>query len=39
MDRFQGWSCTPAVAEDLDLAGKRVVVIGSGSTAATLIPR
>ena len=24
--------------EDLDLAGKRVVVIGSGATAATLIP-
>ena len=24
--------------EDLDLTGKRVVVIGSGATAATLIP-
>jgi len=28
----QGWP------EDIDLAGKRVVVIGSGATAATLIP-
>jgi hypothetical protein len=27
-----------AVARDLDLTGKRVVVIGSGATAATLIP-
>jgi cation diffusion facilitator CzcD-associated flavoprotein CzcO len=24
--------------EDLDYAGKRVIVIGSGATAATLIP-
>jgi cation diffusion facilitator CzcD-associated flavoprotein CzcO len=39
MDRFEG----PVVhseewPEDLDYAGKRVVVIGSGATAATLIP-
>jgi cation diffusion facilitator CzcD-associated flavoprotein CzcO len=39
MDRFRG----PVVhseewPEDLDFAGKRVVVIGSGATAATLIP-
>ena len=27
-----------APPQDLDLTGKRVVVIGSGSTAATLIP-
>ena len=27
-----------AVARDLDYTGKRVVVIGSGATAATLIP-
>ncbi len=39
MERFEGriihpqtWPC------DLDLAGKRVVVIGSGATAATLVP-
>ena len=32
-------SCTRSSGrDDLDLAGKRVVVIGSGSTAATLIP-
>jgi monooxygenase len=38
-DRFQGLVVHPQQwPEDLDLAGKRVVVIGSGSTAATLIP-
>ena len=37
-DRFQGVIVHPQRwPEDLDLAGKRVVVIGSG-TAATLIP-
>ncbi len=39
MDRFQGVVVHPQQwPEDLDLAGKRVVVIGSGATAATLIP-
>jgi monooxygenase len=39
MDRFQGTVVHPQRwPEDLDLAGKRVVVIGSGATAATLIP-
>jgi len=39
MDRFQGLVVHPQQwPQDLDLAGKRVVVIGSGSTAATLIP-
>ena len=39
MDRFQGVLVHPQQwPEDLDLAGKRVVVIGSGATAATLIP-
>ena len=39
MDRFQGVILHPQRwPEDLDLAGKRVVVIGSGATAATLIP-
>jgi monooxygenase len=39
MDRFQGVILHPQQwPEDLDLAGKRVVVIGSGATAATLIP-
>ncbi len=38
-DRFQGVIVHPQRwPEDLDLAGKRVVVIGSGATAATLIP-
>jgi cation diffusion facilitator CzcD-associated flavoprotein CzcO len=38
-DRFQGVIVHPQQwPEDLDLAGKRVVVIGSGATAATLIP-
>ena len=39
MDRFQGVIVHPQQwPEDLDYTGKRVVVIGSGSTAATLIP-
>ncbi len=39
MDRFQGEIVHPQRwPEDLDLGGKRVVVIGSGATAATLIP-
>ena len=39
MDRFQGVILHPQRwPEDLDLSGKRVVVIGSGATAATLIP-
>jgi cation diffusion facilitator CzcD-associated flavoprotein CzcO len=39
MDRFQGVIVHPqAWPEDLDLAGKRLIVIGSGATAATLIP-
>jgi cation diffusion facilitator CzcD-associated flavoprotein CzcO len=39
MDRFEGLVVHPqAWPDDLDLSGKRVVVIGSGSTAATLIP-
>jgi cation diffusion facilitator CzcD-associated flavoprotein CzcO len=39
IDRFQGLVVHPQRwPEDLDLAGKRVVVIGSGATAATLIP-
>jgi cation diffusion facilitator CzcD-associated flavoprotein CzcO len=39
MDRFQGVIVHPQRwPDDLDLAGKRVVVIGSGATAATLIP-
>lgn len=39
MERFQGVILHPQQwPEDLDLAGKRVVVIGSGATAATLIP-
>jgi cation diffusion facilitator CzcD-associated flavoprotein CzcO len=39
MDRFQGVIVHPQQwPENLDLAGKRVVVIGSGATAATLIP-
>jgi cation diffusion facilitator CzcD-associated flavoprotein CzcO len=39
MDRFQGTIIHPqAWPEDLDYAGKRVVVIGSGATAVTLIP-
>jgi monooxygenase len=39
MDRFQGLIVHPQRwPEDLDLTGKRVIVIGSGATAATLIP-
>jgi cation diffusion facilitator CzcD-associated flavoprotein CzcO len=39
MERYTGVVVHPqAWPEDLDLAGKRVVVVGSGSTAATLIP-
>jgi cation diffusion facilitator CzcD-associated flavoprotein CzcO len=39
MDRYQGRLVHPQTwPDDLDLAGKRVVVIGSGATAATLIP-
>src|ERR1035441_6313748 len=39
IDRFQGEVVHPQRwPEELDLAGKRVVVIGSGATAATLIP-
>ena len=39
MDRFGGTIVHPqAWPEDLDDAGKRVVVIGSGATAVTLIP-
>ena len=39
MDRFQGqWVHPQTWPDDLDLSGKQVVVIGSGATAATLIP-
>jgi monooxygenase len=39
MDRFQGRIVHPQQwPEDLDYEGKRVVVIGSGSTASTLVP-
>jgi monooxygenase len=39
MDRYQGLVVHPQQwPDDLDYAGKRVVVIGSGATAATLIP-
>jgi monooxygenase len=39
LDRFQGVVVHPQQwPEDLDLTGKRIVVIGSGATAATLIP-
>src|SRR6266446_2872462 len=39
MDSFKGLIVHPQNwPEDLDYAGKRVVVIGSGATAATLIP-
>jgi monooxygenase len=39
MDRFQGLIVHPQQwPGNLDLTGKRVVVIGSGATAATLIP-
>ncbi|MGO9560641.1 MAG: flavin-containing monooxygenase [Acidimicrobiales bacterium] len=39
MDRFKGRIVHPQTwPDDLDYAGKQVVVIGSGATAATLIP-
>ncbi len=39
MDRFAGLIVHPQRwPEDLDVSGKRIVVIGSGATAATLIP-
>ncbi len=39
MDRFKGQIVHPqSWPENLDYAGKRVVVIGSGATAATLVP-
>ncbi len=39
LDRFQGQIVHPQTwPQDIDLAGKNVVVIGSGATAATLIP-
>jgi cation diffusion facilitator CzcD-associated flavoprotein CzcO len=39
MDRFQGIIVHPQRwPEGLELAGKRVIVIGSGATAATLVP-
>ena len=39
MDQFQGRIVHPQTwPDDLDLAGKRVVVIGSGATAATVVP-
>ena len=39
MDRFRGIIVHPQKwPEDLDYAGKRMIVIGSGATAATLIP-
>ena len=39
MDSFEGRIVHPQTwPDDLDLAGKQVVVIGSGATAATLIP-
>ena len=38
-DRFRGRIVHPqAWPEDLDYAGKRVVIIGSGATAVTLVP-
>ena len=39
MDRFSGPIVHPLTwPDDLDLAGKNVIVIGSGATAATLVP-
>src|SRR3990167_2753218 len=39
MDSFKGRIVHPQTwPDDLDLKGKRVVVIGSGATAATLVP-
>ena len=39
MDRYQGQLVHPQTwPEDIDLHGKQVIVIGSGATAATLVP-
>ena len=39
MERFRGQIVHPQTwPEDLDYAGKRVIVIGSGATTATLVP-
>ena len=39
LERYQGLLVHPQQwPQDLDLAGKRVIVIGSGATAATLVP-
>jgi cation diffusion facilitator CzcD-associated flavoprotein CzcO len=39
MNRFKGRMVHPQTwPEDLDITGKKVVVIGSGATAATLVP-
>jgi len=39
MDRFKGRIVHPQTwPEDLDYTGKRVIVIGSGATAATMVP-
>lgn len=39
MDRFAGRIVHPQTwPDDLDIAGKNVIVIGSGATAATLVP-
>ncbi|MDP2291411.1 MAG: NAD(P)/FAD-dependent oxidoreductase [Actinomycetota bacterium] len=39
MDRYQGRIVHPQTwPDDLDLTGKNVIVIGSGATAATLVP-
>jgi cation diffusion facilitator CzcD-associated flavoprotein CzcO len=39
MDRFEGQIVHPQTwPADIDLTGKRVVVIGSGATAATVVP-
>ena len=38
-DRFSGQIIHPQTwPDDADLAGKNVIVIGSGATAATLVP-
>jgi cation diffusion facilitator CzcD-associated flavoprotein CzcO len=38
-DRYQGRIVQPQFwPQDLDYAGKRVVVVGSGATAVTLVP-
>ena len=39
IDRFKGQIAHPQFwSDDVDYAGKRVVVIGSGATAVTMIP-